>query len=181
MAASLLLTSGPARCEAAFHGCGTSLVCLFYAFHIGMVWVELAFDDDAVSYLQLWKSKLAEVMAWGTEPPTFILGVRHSNHSATWEATIRRQESVETMVIGVGGGLAVPHNKKPPDVMMAMLVLSDMVGWMGVEKTSFVFFLLFVSSSSSSYHHIPPVCISIYIFLFSEFLPPSLVTSCTYC
>ena len=28
--ASLLLTSGPARCEAVLHSCGTSPVCLFY-------------------------------------------------------------------------------------------------------------------------------------------------------
>ena len=27
----LLLTSGPTRCEEVLHGCGTSLVCLFYA------------------------------------------------------------------------------------------------------------------------------------------------------
>ena len=31
MAAPLLLTSGPARCEAALHGFGIRLVCLFYA------------------------------------------------------------------------------------------------------------------------------------------------------
>ena len=31
MGASLLLTSGLARCEAALHGCRACLVCLFYA------------------------------------------------------------------------------------------------------------------------------------------------------
>ena len=36
MAASLLLTSGLARCEVVFHDCGTSPVCLFFA--IGMVY-----------------------------------------------------------------------------------------------------------------------------------------------
>ena len=35
---------------------------------------ELAFDDT-VSYTQQWKSKLAEVMGPGIEPPTFRLGV----------------------------------------------------------------------------------------------------------
>ena len=60
--------------------------------HIDMVWEQLAFDD-AVSYTQRWKSKLAEVMAWVIEPPTFRLGVwlqnkvRHPNHSATEDAT----------------------------------------------------------------------------------------------
>ena len=43
--------------------------------HIGMVCEELA-DGDVVSYTQWWESKLAEVMAWGIERPTFRLGVR---------------------------------------------------------------------------------------------------------
>ena len=49
--------------------------------HIGMVWEQLAFDESnwplillskvSCSHTQKWKSKLAEVMAWGIEPPTF--------------------------------------------------------------------------------------------------------------
>ena len=31
LAAPLLITSGPVRCEASLHDCGSSLVCLFYA------------------------------------------------------------------------------------------------------------------------------------------------------
>ena len=42
--------------------------------HLAMLQEELAFDD-AVSYTQQWTSKLAEVVAWGMEPPTFRLGV----------------------------------------------------------------------------------------------------------
>ena len=59
--------------------------------HIDTVWEQLALDD-AVSYTQRWKSKLAEVMGWGIEPPTFRLGfqlqknIRHPNHSATEDA-----------------------------------------------------------------------------------------------
>ena len=46
-----------------------------------------------LSYIHRWKSKLAEVMAWRIEPPTFNLGVqlwkkvRHPNHSITEDAT----------------------------------------------------------------------------------------------
>ena len=64
--------------------------------HIYMVWEQMAFDD-AVRYTQQWKSKLAEVMAWGLEPLTFKLGVRLQNkvrppnHSATEDATIYTQ------------------------------------------------------------------------------------------
>ena len=51
--------------------------------HICMVWEELAFDD-AVSYKpQWWKSKLAEMMAWGIEWSTFLLGVRLRKKSDT--------------------------------------------------------------------------------------------------
>ena len=53
--------------------------------HINMV-EQLAFDD-AVSYTQRWKSKLAEVMAWGIELPIFRLGVWHPTHSAIEDAT----------------------------------------------------------------------------------------------
>ena len=122
MVAPLLLTSGPVRCEAELHDCGTSLVCLSYAIatvfqlyqgmnemrrkkpeptllltqgilslphHIDMVWEELGFDD-AVSHTQWWKSKLAEMMAWGIELPTFRFGVwlwkkvRPPNHSVMY-------------------------------------------------------------------------------------------------
>ena len=145
MTAPLLLTSGPARCEAEHRSCGTSPVCLFYAiaivFHIChggdmmyemrarkfeptlltmqgifnpthhlyiwcvglniphhifiyMVWEELAFDD-AVSYTHWWKSKLAEVMAWelnhrpSYKECNFLFKVRHSNHTATEDATMQ--------------------------------------------------------------------------------------------
>ena len=80
MATPLILTSGPVKCEAMLHGCGTNLVCLFFAIatrcdgcvmrhemrrkpkpipswifkrphHIGMVREEVAIDN-AVSYIQ---------------------------------------------------------------------------------------------------------------------------------
>ena len=47
-----------------------------------MVGEQLAFDD-AVSYTQQWKSKLAEVMAWGIELLNFRLGVQHWTKSQT--------------------------------------------------------------------------------------------------
>ena len=56
--------------------------------HKDMVCEQLAFND-AVSYTQWWKSKLAEVIAWGIKPPTFRLGVplqkkvRHPKRSVT--------------------------------------------------------------------------------------------------
>ena len=43
--AMAIFTSGPARCEAALHGCGTIQVCLFYAiatvFHGGDMMYEM--------------------------------------------------------------------------------------------------------------------------------------------
>ena len=47
-----------------------------------MVWEQLAFDDDG-SYTQQWKSKLAELTAWGIESLTFTFGVRISKMSDT--------------------------------------------------------------------------------------------------
>ena len=60
--------------------------------HIDVVWEQLAFDD-AFSYTQRWKSKLAEVMASGIELLNFKLGirlwnkVRHPNDSDTEDTT----------------------------------------------------------------------------------------------
>ena len=45
--------------------------------------------NDTVSYTRRWKSKLAEVMAWGIKLLTFRFtsqNLRHSNHSATEDA-----------------------------------------------------------------------------------------------
>ena len=49
---------------------------------IDMVWEQLVFDD-AVSYTQWWKSKLAEFMAWGIKSPTFRLGADFEKKSDT--------------------------------------------------------------------------------------------------
>ena len=44
-------------------------------YHIDMVLQQVT-GDDAVTYTQQWRSKLAEVVVWGIEPPTFRLGVQ---------------------------------------------------------------------------------------------------------
>ena len=61
-------------------------------YHVGMVWEELTFEA-ALNYTQQWKSKLAEVMAWGNWTRGLQIRnansnkVRHANHSTTEDAS----------------------------------------------------------------------------------------------
>ena len=92
-----------------------------------MVCKQLAFDD-MVSYAQQWKSKFAEMMASGIEPPTFRLRLRlwKKNSDTTTDATGSisiYNLSVDVNVRDTGIIHEVPHYHMV--VVLAMLIPVD--------------------------------------------------------
>ena len=78
--------------------------------HKGMAWEELHFDG-AVSYAQLLKSKLVEVMAWGIKPPTFSF--KNSIHY-----------TITTLLQSTDAGVAL--NRKPMKIANPFIFYSWM-------------------------------------------------------